>query len=193
MKIKTLISICIIGLMVSCAPATKLEKSWADPSLTPETIQAVKKVLVVAGLPDESSKRITEDKIVGQLKNIQGIQSYTYLTAADTDEKQVAEKLKKDGFDGIILLRLKEVQKSTSYTPGTSYGGWYGYRYASPGYYSENENFLVETNLYSLVSDKLLWSGTTSTLNPTSLDKTMDQIIATIRFELQKKGFLKSK
>jgi len=85
---------------------------------------------------------------------------------------------------------LKEVQKSTSYTPGTSYGGWYGYRYSSPGYYSENETFMVETNLYSLVSDKLLWSGTTSTLNPSSLDKTMDQIIATIRFELQKKGFL---
>jgi len=190
MKIKTLISICIIGLMVSCAPATKLEKSWADPSLTPETIQAVKKVLVVAALPDESSKRIAEDKIVAQLKNVQGVQSYTYLTPADTDQKQVAEKLKKDGFDGVILFRLKEVQKSTSYTPGTSYGGWYGYRYSSPGYYSENETFMVETNLYSLVSDKLLWSGTTSTLNPSSLDKTMDQIIATIRFELQKKGFL---
>ena len=100
------------------------------------------------------------------------------------------DKLKKDGFDGIILLRLKEVEKSISYTPGTAYGGWYGCRYSSPGYYSENETFMVETILYSLVSDKLLWSGTTSTLNPSSLDKTMDQIIATIRFELQKKGFL---
>jgi hypothetical protein len=145
---------------------------------------------VVAALPDQSSVRIAEDKIVAQLKNVQGVQSYTYLTPADTDQKQVAEKLKKDGFDGVILFRLKEVQKSTSYTPGTSYGGWYGYRYSSPGYYSENETFMVETNLYSLVSDKLLWSGTTSTLNPSSLDKTMDQIIATIRFELQKKGFL---
>jgi len=193
MKTKTFLALCLIAFMVACAPATKLEKSWADPSLNAETVKSMTKVLVVAALPDQSSVRIAEDKIVAQLKNIQGIQSYTYLTSADTDQKQVAEKLKKDGFDGVILFRLKEVQKSTSYTPGTAYGGWYGYRYASPGYYTENENFLVETNLYSLVTDKLLWSGTTSTLNPTSLDKTMDQIIATIRFELQKKGFLKSK
>jgi len=50
---------------------------------------------------------------------------------------------------------------------------------------------MVETNFYSLKENKLLWSGTTSTLNPTSLEKGMDQIISAIKFDLQKKGFLK--
>jgi hypothetical protein len=36
----------------------------------------------------------------------------------------------------------------------------------------------------------LLWSGTTSTLNPTSLDQTLGEIIATIKYELKKKGIL---
>jgi len=49
----------------------------------------------------------------------------------------------------------------------------------------------VETNLFSIRENKLLWSATTSSLNPTSFEITMDHIIYTIKYELQKKGFLK--
>jgi len=103
----------------------------------------------------------------------------------------------KDGFDGVITMRLKEVEKSTEYVPGTTYGcyygyrGYYGYGSYSPGYYTENKTFMVETNLYSIRENKLLWSGTTSSLNPTSFESTLDQIIYTLKYELQKKGFLK--
>jgi hypothetical protein len=103
-------------------------------------------------------------------------------------------------------MRLTTIEKSLSYNPGTSYGGsyyggYYGYRgygyhgyYGggySPGYYSEDKTFLVETNFYSISDRKLLWSGTTSTLNPSSLNQTLDQIIQTIKYELQKKGLIK--
>jgi hypothetical protein len=40
-------------------------------------------------------------------------------------------------------------KKNLSYTPGTSYGGWYGYRNYSEGYYTEDQTFYVETNFYS--------------------------------------------
>jgi hypothetical protein len=106
----------------------------------------------------------------------------------------VEERLKKDGFDGVVVMRLADVDKSTSYVPGTTYGGWYGYRgwYGSPGYYQEDKTYYVETNFYSLQSNKLLWSGTTSSLNPSKLDNTIDQIIAALKEQLQKQGFIKS-
>lgn len=191
MKIKLLLLLSLAIVLFACSPATRLEKSWADPSLTSETVKAFKKVLVVAPLKDETSQRIAEDKLAALLKNVEAVQSYLYLTPADTDQNQVVERLKKDGFDGAILVRLKDVEKETTYQPGTSYGGWYGYRYATPGYYSENTSFIVETNLYSLEPGKLMWSGTTSTLNPTKLDKTIDDIFSTIRYEWQKKGLIK--
>ena len=191
MKTKTLLASFLIGLMVACAPATKLERTWADPSFTPATTKPFTKVLIVAPLKDQAAQRIAEDKIAAQLKQGVGVQSYTYLQPSDTDPKLVDAKLKKDGFDGVIVMRLKDVEKSTSYTPGTSYGGWYGYRNYSPGYYTENKTFVVETNFYSLESNKLLWTGTTSTLNPASFGKTMDEIITCIKFDIQKKGFLK--
>jgi hypothetical protein len=190
MKIKTLIVLSIIGLMYACGPSTKLEKSWIDPSFN-STTKPFTKVLVVAPLKDAASQRIAEDKIVKQLKAGVGVPSYSYLKPTDTDQKLVDQELLKDGFDGVIVMHLKDVEKSVSYNPGTSYGGWYGYRSYSPGYYTEDKTFMVETNFYSIKDGKLLWSGTTSTLNPSSFEGTMDEIIRTIKYELQKKGLLK--
>jgi hypothetical protein len=195
MKIKFLIPICLIGLMYACGPSTKLEKSWADPSFA--TAQPFKKVLIIAPLKDAAAQRTAEDKITKALKAGVGVPSYSYLSADDTDKATVDAKLIKDGFDGIIEMHLKEVEKSTEYVQGTTYGGFYGYRgyygYGSysPGYYTENKTFMVETNFYSIKEGKLLWSGTTSSLNPTSFNATMDEIIYTIKYELQKKKLIK--
>jgi hypothetical protein len=197
MKIKLLIPLSLIGLMFACGPSTKLEKSWADPSFNATTTKRFTKVLIIAPLKDAASQRTAEDKIVKQLKQGVGVQSYAYLSTADTNKNVVDQKLLKDGFDGIIEMHLKEVEKSTSYVQGSYTGGHYGYRgyygYGSysPGYYTEDKTFMVETNLYSIRGNKLLWSGTTSSLNPTSFDATLDQIIYTIKYELQKKGLIK--
>lgn len=182
--------------MYACGPTTKLEKSWADPSFNATTTQPFSKVLIIAPLKDASSQRIAEDKIAKQLKQGVGVQSYTYLSTADTVKSVVDSRLINDGFDGIIEMHLKEVEKSTEYVHGSYYGsygyrGYYGYGSYSPGYYEENKTFMVETNLYSIRENKLLWSGTTSSLNPTSFEKTLDQIIYTIKYELQKKGLVK--
>jgi hypothetical protein len=197
MKTKFYLPLLLFALMIACSPATKLEKSWADPSLTPGNVKQFKKVLVVAKLKDESARRIAEDKIAKEIKGI-AVPSYSYLTSDDTDEAQLTAKLKNDGFDGIIIMQLKEVEKSTSYTPGTVYaGGWYGgYRggyggvYGSPGYYSEDKTFYTETTVFSLADNKLLWSGVTSSLNPSKVEKTIDEVIYAIKLELQNKGLI---
>jgi len=196
MKIKFLITLSLIGLMYACGPSTKLEKSWADPSFNATTTQPFKKVLIIAPLKDAAAQRTAEDKIAKKLKAGVGVPSYSYLSPTDTDKAAVDAKLIKDGFDGIIEMHLKEVEKSTDYVQGTSYGGYgyrgyYGYGSYSPGYYTENKTFMVETNLYSIREGKLLWSGTTSSLNPTSFNSTMDEIIYTIKYELEKKGLIK--
>ena len=194
MKIKLLIPLSLIGLLFACA-STKLEKSWIDPSFN-ATTKPFTKVLIIAPLKDAASQRTAEDKIAKALKPGVGVQSYTYLSPNDTVKNVVDSRLLKDGFDGIIVMHLKEVEKSTDYVQGSYYGGYgyrgyYGYGSYSPGYYTENKTFMVETNFYSIRDNKLIWSGTTSSLNPTSFNQTMDEIIYAIRSELQKKGVLK--
>ena len=188
---KNYLLLCIVGLMAACSPSTQITKTWTDPSWTPGGAEPFKKVLVLASLKDASSQRIAEDKVVAAITKVQAVQSYKYLQAGDTVQARVEEKLRKDGFDGIIVMRLANVDKSLSYTPGTAYGGWYGYRYATPGYYSEDQTYTVTTDFYSILQNKLIWSGTTSTLNPTQFDKTVDDIIAAVKNELVSKGLIK--
>ncbi len=187
-----------IVLFSACGPSTKIEKTWTDPSFTSGST-TFHKVLVIGNLKDESTRRIAEDKMVAAMKTVTGVQSYTYLQANDTARGSVESRLIKDGFDGVVVMHLSSVDKSTSYVPGTTYGGWYGGGYGgwygggygTSGYYQEDKTFYVETNLYSVTEGKLLWSGTTSSLNPSKLDNTIDEIIATLKAEMVKQGLMK--
>jgi hypothetical protein len=156
------------------------------------------------------AKRAAEDQLVAQIKKGKAIQSYTYLSPADTSQKELVEKLIKDGFDGVIMMRVKAVVQTQTTNPGTSYSSWYGY--STPygyGYsYAVNlgpsdsnapstvdinsaKDYIIETNIYSLESKKLLWSGITASMSAKKIDPAMKGIVDTIRKELKKKGFIK--
>jgi len=203
MKLKVLLPLSLIALLFACSPSTKLVNKWVDPSLTSETLKPFEKVLVIARVKDETTNRITEDKIVAKMQT-PALPSYGFLLPSDTNQVLVDQKLKKDGFDGLIVMRLTDVNETVNYQQGsTSYygghyggyyrgrpGGYYGY-YSTPGYYTQDRTFYVETSIFSLLTEKLLWSGTTTTLNPTQLDETLDDIIYTIRKDMMKQGLIK--
>jgi hypothetical protein len=76
------------------------------------------------------------------------------------------------------------------------YGGyWGGYGYAAPiyytpGYYTTDKKYLVETNVYSVDQDKLVWSGTTSSMNPSKIDTTTAEIADAVIEKMKDEGFL---
>jgi len=199
MKLKNILLLGSIVLLFACTPATQLVNTWVDPSLTAETVKPFTNVLVIARIKDATSNRVAEDKIVAKLK-MPASPSYAFLLPSDTNTVAVDEKLKKAGFDGLIAMRLTEVNESLNYQQGSGgyYGGYYGGRpggyygyYGTPGYYTQDKTFYVETSIFSLVTGKLMWSGTTASMNPTQLDKTLDEIIYAIRTDLTKRGLIK--
>lgn len=207
MKQKVLLTLSLIAIIMACTTPTKLINVWVDPSLTAENIEPFKKVLVIAKIRDETSNRITEDKIVAKI-NIPALPSYGWLLPTDTNQIEVDKKLIEKGFDGIIAMRLTDVNETLNYQQGSGgyyaggyggyYGGYYGGRpggyygyYSTPGYYTQDKTFYVETSIFSLTTGKLMWSGTTTTMNPTDLDKSLDEIIYAIRTEMKKQGLIK--
>lgn len=187
----------------SCEPSTKIVKSWHEPSATVD-IKSINKVLVVALVKDPSTRRIVEDKLVSVMK-VKGVQSYNYLTDdMTTDNAKLNDKLKSDGFNGILIMRLVDVEKETSYVPGSTttpgfYGSYYGYyryaapMYSTPGYYKTDKNFIVETTIYTTIPDKLVWSATTKTVNPDNFDKAIEDVAVAIGDKMMKDGFLTDK
>ena len=196
-----ILSLIVISTLVSCGPSTKIEKSWMEPGAS-VTASAPNKVLVIAMVKDETSRRVIEDHLVKRVSGT-GVASYT-LVSTDMLKEASDEALKKIVTDGkfthIILMRLADVEKETSYVPGTTtsfyggYGRYYGYgagMYSSPGYYTTDKNYFVETTVYSINPDKLLWKGTTKTVNPSKVEKTVNDIADVVAEKMKKDGFLK--
>lgn len=191
----------VLVFFTGCS-STKITKSWADPSVTNGSFKGFSKALVIATLKDQTNQRTAEDHIVAALKAGVGVPSYKYLTDADTSEAAVRARLKQDGFDGLISMKLTNVSQSlTAQTHGYTYGyygirfgyGWgYGPVYGSAATtVSVDETYFVETTIYSLPDYKLIWSGTTSTLNPGKLDKSIDEVIEAVKGDLVAKGIVK--
>ena len=191
LKIKSILMMGILWMLAACSPSTQLTKTWTDPSVKASEFKPFTKVLVMSRLKDETGNRIAEDKLVAQFKPGIAVQSYSYLQPGDSVAAAVDTKLQKDGFDGLVLMRLVEINKSLN-VQTTGYGGYYGYRYGGASTtVSEDKTFMVETTIFSIASGKMLWSGTTSTLNPSSLEKAIDDIIAADKAQLIKQGLIK--
>ena len=196
---KKLLIILGFSSLMACGPSTEIVKSWRDPaSMISES--GTQKILVLGLVKDESSRRIIEDNLVKR-QNGKGVASYTILTEEmlkAAKEDHLDEELLKGGFTHILMVRLADIEKETSYVPGTTtgyyggYGRYYGYgasMYSTPGYYQEDKNYFVETTVYSIVPNKLLWTGTTKTVNPSKMDKTVNEIADAVSEQMKKDGF----
>jgi hypothetical protein len=202
---KIIFTFLALNLLVSCS-STEIVSSWKDPATTISANQ-IHKILFIALVKNESYRRVIEDKLVALSKG-KGLASYTFVTGSNlskTGKEAITQRLKADNIDLIMIMRLVDVNEETRYVPGSamnSYGGmsgyggyWGGYGYAAPiyytpGYYTTDKKYLVETNVYSVEEDKLLWSGTTSSMNPSKIETTTAEIADAVIEKMKKEGFL---
>jgi hypothetical protein len=191
----------IAALIMGCGPSTQIERSFKEPSST-VTFNDMKKVLVVSFAQSESARMQIETQVANMLQG-RGVPSYSYkiTSTKGADPEEVSKALDADGFDGALVMRLVEKEKETNYVPGTTTGpyyggfrGYYGYgygAYSTPGYYVEDKIYHIETNVYDLKADKLVWSAMTATTNPNKMEKTVNEIVDVLAKQMRKDGFLK--
>jgi len=194
--------------LVSCSSGTAIVSSWRDPDVTTANTE-FKKILVVALVKDEATRRITENRIASIGPRFHS--SYAILGGNNLglSKEQKLKVLHDENYDAVVTMRLVDTVKETDYVPGTNtslyyggygayggFGGWYGAYYPiyyDPGYYQETTSYLVETNIFSLKSDKLVWTGTTKSSNGTDVGLLVDSIVATVMQEMKKDGFIPKK
>lgn len=200
---KTILPALIIctAFIISCS-STRITSSWREPDKS-VVVEKLNKVLVVALFKDETSRHKAEDQMAGYL-NGKGIVSYNYLDANfnKANEELLRAKIRADGFDGAVTMRLVDVDKEKIYTPGNmsfypryyrNFSGYY-YRswsnYSQPGYYATTKTYTIETNVYSIKEDKIIWSGLTETTNPGGVKKMTEEVAQVVYKKMIKEGFI---
>jgi hypothetical protein len=210
MKLSTTTRLSIAALslaaLASCAGTTQLTSSWADPAAANRGFH---KIAVVGATPKAAIRRMFEDDFVANLqtRGISGVQSYTFAGEGQIEKEAALAKLKEMGVDGVIVTRLIDKETVQTYYPPTYssvaapapyYGGWYGYYsmgysyQSSPGYVAEDHVFRIETNLYDVQNDKLMWSGLTETTlsSGSAPDTEIKPFIDLIAYNMEKKKVL---
>jgi len=202
MKTNTFSIIIIASMVIASCTTTHITSSWKEPGKQ-VSINKLNKVLVLALFRDETNRRKAEDEMVTYL-NGKGVVSYSYLddNLNKKDEEAIRTQIKADGFDGAVTMRLVDVDKDKVYTPGniTTYPTYYrnfsGYYsrnwryYSTPGYYSTTKTFTVETNVYSIKEDKIIWTGITKTTDPEGVQKMTEEIVKVVYKKMIQEGFI---
>ena len=183
---------------------TTIPLSWHNPDYDQT---AFKKLFVIGVGENEGGRRLFEDTFAKALAQ-QGTSaqaSWGLLPqSTQLSEEQIRGALEGGNFDGVLITRLLSVDQSQEYVPPsthtvptTSYGyGYYGYYGSSyevvhePGYFKTNTTFRLETNLYSVASAGLVWSGQSETLNPASLTDVIDSMTAAVAKKLKEEKLI---
>jgi len=178
-------ALCFVG----CKPGTEIAGSWRNKD-APNT--GLNTILVAALTNGTNARQILENDLATALneKGYRTLKSIELLppslsSSIKPDRKALLKSITGTGADAILTVALIERETETRYIPGSVsyapfprfgyygtfwdyYNAWYPMLH-DPGYYQENKVYFIETNLYDIKTEQLLWSAQSDTYNPTNL------------------------
>ena len=195
-----------IAALAACA-STAFTSTWKSPdaqALDPKG----HKVAAVYISSDEAGRRIAEDVLVRKLAEhgAQGVATYSLIPSSElTNMNLVKERLAAAGVDGVLTVRVIDEKERTRITfDGASpavdpyywslsgyWGYGWGYPYA-PAQVTTDTILRVETLVYSLERDELLWAGTSRSVNPSNLEKFVARLADQAAKQMMQQGVLAS-
>ncbi|MBT8469909.1 MAG: hypothetical protein KJN97_14290 [Deltaproteobacteria bacterium] len=195
-------------LLAACSKTTtSMSQSYRNPGYE-QTV--FKKLFVIGVAQDQESRQVFEDAFANAINEQGGSAEASWGHLPKTEQltqDEVRSAVQAGGFDGVLITRLLAVDKEQEYTPASSYNnprtrfyaggrglygqgfyGFYGTTYAKvhePGYFETSTTIRVETNLYSLATDALVWTGQSATVDPTSIDDARESMTVAVAQKLK--------
>lgn len=183
------------SILYSCGSMTYITDTWEKQGFSGKKFS---KLVVLAVAKDNMvGRRMAEDATVKELKanGINAVVSYEILPYGEFDkdgdgkvddpkeaEESIKAKMKDINADGVLVLKLKDVkseqkyvQGSPAYIPTNYYTPYYNYYFMSydkvysPGYYVTNTDVYIESSVYDLQKNEMVYSLLSETVNPKSV------------------------
>jgi len=205
--------------LASCAAESELETSWEVPTYagTPFTDLAVIGVLQNRNSSQAFESKAVE---VFQHAGIPSIPGFSFLKGeTKLSRDDMAARVKGSGADGVLIFKLVAVDSTETYVPPTTYtvpeaihpewwddpywGYYYPYPYhywgywypavqvvTDPGYWEPHQTYRIHAALYSVASDRLVWTANTATFDPSSPANEGGSVAKLIAEELQRRGLV---
>lgn len=206
-----LLTVATILVMSSCG-STNLLSSWSDSGMDERTTDKIL-VFSLLGKQDNKTQKDFEEAMVAQLsKNgINATSAYDLFgpySLKDKDASYISQKITEAGYTGIMLVTLLDKNNTVSYVPGSTvavpvpgpcpwwrpFYSCYNYYYGvvtTPGYFTTDTEYLVETRLYNTSDEKdAVYVAQTSTVDPANSQTMASELAATVVKDMKQKGII---
>ncbi len=193
----------VLVVIDAMAAGPKFTSSWKAPDASGMSF-AGKKVAALVITSDQNLRVSAEEQLVRELdaRGIQGIATYRMMPREEaTTAERARPWFERAAIEGVVSLRPVSVETETIYAPAvwttTSYStlwGYYGYGWTgvyNPGGSRTDTHLVVETLVYSLPLDKLLWAGVSSTTNPKEAQAFIKELVTAAVKEMRKQRLVK--
>ena len=202
---KTLMA-AVAALIIASTPLaakTKFQSVWKSPDAASVSL-AGQKVAALVIDKDDSLRVAGEEALVREL-NARGMQGVASYRMVPKEELQSADKARvwfeKAGVQGVVAFRVVNDQRRKTYVPSTwsnpyytSLWGYYGYGWGAvydPGYVRDERIISLETLIFSVPKNSLVWAGLSETENPKDGQKVVAEVVKEAVNEMRKQGLLR--
>jgi hypothetical protein len=196
-----IIAILFAVLLSSCSTPVTLT-SWKNPG---DNTTKVSKVVVIALFNKLEYVKPFEQSTAAYFES-QGLKCVQSLEILNPTMSYTAEQIRKKvdslGGDGVLVVKYKGTDKSSTYVPATYYGGFYGYYgggfygggSVSGGYWSTTSTVNLSAYLYVANSNKegALWTGDLTVTDPQYVDQAATQVAQKIYADWKNNNLLKA-
>ena len=198
----TLAATLVAVTLLSAAP--KFKSVWMSPDAGKVSFLGTKVAALVIA-QDDSLRVAGEEALVREL-TARGMEAVATYRIAPKEELRSADRAKewfsKANVSGVVAMRPVSNDKRTTHNPGMwvspSYStlwGYYNYGWGSvyiPGSVQSDTIVVVETTIFSVSSNTLLWAAVSETKNPKTLPQFIEDLVKETVKEMQKKGLAKN-
>jgi hypothetical protein len=191
----------IAMLMLGCGASTTVKTMWTDPEFQPKETP-MNGVLIMGVYNQRSNALAYEAEMKKQFaaKNVKVAGSLDFWKFDEQPTKEEVQALVKEkGYEAVLVSRVTDKQTQVDYQPGYTYGGYgmgyYGYYGSSwgvvhsPGYVTSYDVLFIESNLYKVSGEKLVWVGTSEVFDPSDAMDVIKSFSASIVPTLTSKGY----
>jgi hypothetical protein len=174
----------VAALAGGCA-TTEITSVFRDPDLASVPFR---KVLVVFQHSDPRLRQALERRMAAEIPN--AVPAHAIFSDEEVrDIEKVKARVREQGFDSSVIMRIVGVDREVTYRPGRLYHvpgfyrgfyGYWGYGWRTvydPGFYRNDRIVTIATNVYSVADDKLVWASQSETFNPASLREAVGEVL----------------
>ncbi len=201
-KIGTVLFIAVLAFtLVACTGSSSqmIPTHWEEKHAG----QPIKNALIIAIIDNREIRTVFERHFKDWLnaKGVEAIVSADVLAVEmgiQLEKADLAELVDKYENDAILITHLVGFEEREVFSRDRpqyfyNYFGFYNYGLAYvtwPTIYGEKVKFSLETGLYDVTTESLIWAGETQLKNPETTGKAIGQVVELVMKELEKNGLL---